>query len=357
MPIKPLFNDDIRLNILKAMKEKGTIKPDLTLLHEKTKMSIVTIKRALQKMEQKKHFNKFYPILSAKNTGFDVLALIFLQVDSSKQKNFESFLEFCKNEKRIISVHRIIGSGKWNILIRSLTKNLENFDTLINNPKKPLLNPNFVINSLFFFSTEPILINNKRAYTISNILIQDSENKKTRKYLTPKRKKLLNCFAEGTALRPNIKQIQKITNLHATTIKSSLKFLENEKILQGYAPSINFDGIGVNNHVFDFFKINYADTKNIENLTKILKTDKNIFHAGSIYGDGKHNLLIIHAYQNIETYQSEFRKKYLSDKDIYQFLESRMTFFATSSPIETKSRWPCISTTILDILLDEHGIK
>lgn len=358
MPIKPVFNDETRLRILKAMKQKGAIKPDLTLMHDKTGMSIVTIKRALRKMEQMNHFDKFYPLLSANKTGFDILALTFMQVDTSKQKKLEDFLNYCKKEPKIISVHRIIGSGKWNLMMRSIAKNLEDFDIMITKPEVNIQGSDLFIDNMFFFSTEPIIMSNRRAETMANIFLKDSVNdEKSKKYMTPKRKKLLDCFAEGTALKPNIKQIQKTTKLHASTIKSSLKFLEDDGILKGYAPSINFKGMGVNNLVFDFFKIDFTDNKKIETLKKIFEKDENMFHAGSVYGDGEHNLLIMHAYKSVEEYQSNFREKYFSNKIISNFLENRMTFFATSSPIEVKGMWPSRSTAILDILLDEAGIK
>jgi DNA-binding Lrp family transcriptional regulator len=358
MPIKPAFNDETRLRIVQAMKQKDSIKPDLTMLHNKTGMSIVTIKRALKKMEQMNHFEKFYPLLSAQNSGFEVLATIFMQIDSSKQNKFNEFLEFCKNEPRIISVHRIIGSGKWNLMIRSISRNLENFDTMINQPELNICGNDLVIDNIFFFSTEPIIVNNRRAQIMANIIIKRSEeNKKIKKYMTPKRKKLLDCFAEGITLKPNIKQIQKLTKFHAATIKSSLKFLEDEHILKGYAPSINFKSLGVNSLIFDFFTIDFSDIKKLNELKKIIENDENIFHAGAVYGDDTHNFMIMHAYTNVEEYNLNFRQKYFNNKNILNFLKNRMTFFTTSSPLEAKGMWPSISTALLDILLKENGIE
>ena len=359
MPIKPVYNDDTRLKLLKALRQKGSIKPDLKAIHDKTGLSIVTIKRAMKTMEERKHVNKFYPVLSAKKTNFEMLAMIFLQVDTSKEKKLEEFLDFCKKEPRIISVHRIIGSGKWNLMIRSIARSLEKFDIMITNPHVNIQgNSELILDSLFFFTTTPVIKSNKRAKTLVNIFI-DAANKDSTigKALTPKRKKLVKCFADEDTLKPNVKQLQKLTKLHASTIKSSLHFLKKEGVLKGFAPSMNFEKIGLKNLVFDFYKMDFSDEKGLATLKKVLEEDQNMFHAGSVFGDGEHNFLIMQAYTTVENYQNGFREKYGQEKDLSNFLQNRMTFFATSSPIEAKGLWPSRSTAILDILLEEAGMN
>jgi DNA-binding Lrp family transcriptional regulator len=359
MPIKPDYKDETRLKLLKALRVKGSIKPDLKTIHEQTGLSIVTIKRALKTMEEKNHIDKFYPVISARKTGFEILAMIFLQVDTSKEKKLDEFLDFCKKEPRIISVHRVIGSGKWNLMIRSISRSLEQFDIMITNPHVNIQgNSELILDSLFFFTTSPVIKSNKRAKTLVNIFIDAAKkNPSIGKDLTPKRKKLMKCFGEENALKPNVKQLQKLTKLHASTIKSSLHFLEEEGILTGFAPSMNFEKIGLRNLVFDFYKIDFSDEEGLNTLKKILDEDQNMFHAGSVFGDGDHNFLIMQAYATVEDYQNGFRTKYGPGNSLSNFLQNRMTFFATSSPIESKGLWPSRSTAILDLLLYEAGMN
>ena len=109
--------------------------------------------------------------------------------------------------------------------------------------------------------------------------------------------------------------------------------------------------------VFDFFKVDLSDEKGLNILKTNLEKDPNMFHAGGVYGDGEHNFLIMQAYTTVENYQKSFREKYVNNKEVSSILQSRMTFFATSSPLETKGMWPSRSTAILEILLDECGIN
>ncbi|MFH0714528.1 MAG: hypothetical protein V1847_02050, partial [Candidatus Diapherotrites archaeon] len=78
------------------------------------------------------------------------------------------------------------------------------------------------------------------------------------------RVKILGALLEKNVVMPNLEQIKRKTGLHKATIKSSLEFLEKEKVIEGFGPKVNFRKFGYNLEVISFLQVDMAEKKLLE---------------------------------------------------------------------------------------------
>lgn len=355
MPIVPEFNDEKRLKVLNALFKKGTIKPNIPFIAQKTGLGPSEVKKTIRAMEEEFGIDSYYPTLSREHAGFNILAWTFLQLDLSKKDSFAALLAFLEKEPNIITVHRIIGSGKWNLAIRAVCRDLTEFDSLMNEKiaaKTPCMNE-LVLDKEYIF-----LKGQKFKNTGSGIAIikgQVSRDSKEKKCGEGGKAVILDCISYGECLKPNIRQISRLTGLHATTVKASVNYFLSNKIIKYFSPQINSDKIKRKYLVFDFFKIDFSDKERIGLLEGAVKSDPNLAQARSIFGDPNHNLLFKQVYDSVENYLKGFEETYLQNKELEDFLRQRETFFTTAVYFEQKGEWPTMSRAILRTLIRDSG--
>lgn len=354
MPIVLNFKDENRLRILKALFKKGSIKPNLEKISAATSLSVTEIKKSLKNLEDNFGLDFFYPELNPEKTGFNIHGWVFMQIDLTKRDIFDKLLDFFDEETEIFIAHRIIGSGKWNFAIRFISKSLEEFDALINEKTLSKVDGanQIILDKEYIFFKEPTFKNIGRSFAVIHELMENNDQKFSKR--TPKNinEKVFSYLESGECIKPNIRQINRITGIHSSTIKSTLDYFNANKIITKYSPGINFSKAKIKFFVFDFLDVDLTDVELVKALQEAVTKDKNLFHAGSIFANPYHNFIFIQAYNSMDSYQKNFEDKYSA---IAKISSNRETFFTTTFPFETKGDWPTPHSAILKTLIRDSG--
>lgn len=362
MPVVPAFDDETRLKVLNVLLDKGAIRPDVPKIMKITGLDILSVKKALRWLEEEVGVESYYPRVPSRKVGYNTKAMIFFQLDRTKKDSFDDLIRFLEKEPTIISAHKIIGSGKWNFAIRLVAKNLEKFDSLVN--EKLLMSiresKDFILDKHYVFFGEPSFEpkSNKRGLALINTSIQKSIQRGVLEKVLPSEQyklKVFDCFSSGDCLKANMRFIQKKTGLHASTIKASLKFLFDQGVIEAYAPTINFEKSRDKFYVFDFMKIDFNNSEKINVLKGIIENDPNVFQARHYFGDENYNFVFLQVYDTIENYEKEFNNKYIANPELNGFITKGTTYFTLTHPFEKREIWPSKSATLIKSITSDSG--
>ncbi len=170
--------DSIRVNILRALLEKGSVQPNIRQIQKQTGYHKATIKSSLAFLEKEGILHGFGPKIDFRKLGYNLEILSLFQADLSESKAFEKFLEALEGDSHIFWVSSLIGSGNWNILCRQIHKDVESYHHELQNRYMSIKGYHDVIKDVqSFFSVEPIFKNESRTKSIVD-LIKSSNQKK-----------------------------------------------------------------------------------------------------------------------------------------------------------------------------------
>lgn len=163
---------------------------------------------------------------------------------------------------------------------------------------------------------------------------------------------ILEALSKKHTVMPNIRQIKRKTNYHMATIKSSLDFLETNKILQGYGPKINQKELGYKIEVIEILQIDMSKKEIIEKYFETVKNDPHIYRVSSIIGSGNWNVLTRHIYKDIESYHENSKNNYFSAiEGLYDAIKDRQVFYETEPYFKNSSR----TKSIIDVMRKDRG--
>ncbi len=167
-------DDTVRLKVLKSLIEKGVTQPNLRRIKKKTKLHLATIKSSIDFLEKKGILTGFGPKVSFNNLGYKLVAIELLQLDFSKQKLVEKYMEIVKNDNNIYAMNSIMGSGNFNILAFHFYPDVESYHAnLQENYIKKI--PNYyelVRDRQVFYQTEPTFKNVSRTNSMLAVLLE-----------------------------------------------------------------------------------------------------------------------------------------------------------------------------------------
>jgi DNA-binding Lrp family transcriptional regulator len=141
MPETKKIVDSIRVKILSAMKQKGSITPNVRQIKKLTGFHRATIKSSIDFLENSKFINGYRPLLDSKVVGNKLVVWSFLNVDSSDKINFKEFLSALSSEPSLLHCSDVITDKGYNIGVAHLAKSVEEYYLNIqkkfffNNPK------------------------------------------------------------------------------------------------------------------------------------------------------------------------------------------------------------------------------
>jgi len=165
---------------------------------------------------------------------------------------------------------------------------------------------------------------------------------------------VLNALLKKNSVKPSLKQLKKLTGYHKSTIKSSLNFLEEKNLIQGYGPKINFRALGYNLEVTSLLQADISKKDLFEKYLKIAKKDPHLYWLSGMLGVGNLNLVGRHIYADVESYQKHMQEAYY-DKipNIFEFLKDKQILFTTEPIYKNASR----TKSIIEIIKEKKGFE
>ena len=168
------------------------------------------------------------------------------------------------------------------------------------------------------------------------------------------RLRILEALMKKRAINPNVREIQKDTEFHKATIKSSIDFLEKENLLTGYGPKINFRKFGYKLEVIEMLQMDKSKKELFENYRKHAEKDPNLFRLSAIIGSGNWNIMASHIYKDVESYHAGMQEKYYEKiPNIFDLIKDRQIFYATEPLYKNASR----TASILKIMKKARGLE
>ncbi len=121
------IDDEIRLNILNALLQKGTVQPNIRRLQKITGYHKATIKASLDFLEKEGVLEGYGPKVGFRKFGYNLEAKVMLQIDSSEKEIFNKYLKQAEKDPHLYRMTAIIGSGNLNIMTNHLYPDVESY--------------------------------------------------------------------------------------------------------------------------------------------------------------------------------------------------------------------------------------
>lgn len=99
--------DDLDIKILDLLQGNARIKRNV--IAETVGLSLPSVSERLHKLEEKGFIQGYYTKLDRKAFGYDILAYVFVTMDSSK--HYKSLISKVEKNPMIIECHSVLGEG------------------------------------------------------------------------------------------------------------------------------------------------------------------------------------------------------------------------------------------------------
>jgi DNA-binding Lrp family transcriptional regulator len=176
MAQKMKSDDEIRLNILKAMLEKNSTQPNMRRIKSRTGYHLATIKGSIDFLQKEGVVTGYGPKLSFWKLDYKLEAVELLQIDFSKQELVEKFFEIAKNDPHVYVMQSIMGSGNHNVISFQFYKDVESYHKNLSERYVQKI-PNYydlVKDRQVFYLTEPTFKRGSRTDSIIKILRKEA---------------------------------------------------------------------------------------------------------------------------------------------------------------------------------------
>ncbi len=121
------IEDEIRLNILRALLEQGAVSPNIRHIQRRTGYHKATIKSSLDFLAKESLITGFGPKMDFKKFGYNLEVLTFLHTDLTKKKALSAFTAEVKRDPHIYFLTGVVGSGNWNLMARHIYRDIESY--------------------------------------------------------------------------------------------------------------------------------------------------------------------------------------------------------------------------------------
>ena len=172
MSQKMKVDDEVRLNILKALLLKACTQPNLRRIKSQTKYHLATIKGSLDFLQKEGIVLGFGPKIAHWKLGYKLEAIELLQLDFSKPELVEKYLEVVRNDPHVYSFSSVMGSGNFNVMSFQFYKDVESYhENLQENYVKKISDYYEIVKDRqVFYLTEPTFKRTSRTDSIIKLL-------------------------------------------------------------------------------------------------------------------------------------------------------------------------------------------
>ncbi|MDO8427732.1 MAG: hypothetical protein Q7S92_00795 [Candidatus Diapherotrites archaeon] len=163
---------------------------------------------------------------------------------------------------------------------------------------------------------------------------------------------LLNALLKKNAVKPSLQELKRITGYHKATIVSSLKFLEEQGLISGYGPKIDFRKFGYKLEVTTLLQVNLSKKDLFSVFSEKVKQDSHAYWFSGMLGVKHWNVLIKHIFQDVESYQKHMQQEYYNAiPGIYDLIEDREIIFTTEPVYKSASR----TKSLIEVIKKSKG--
>ncbi len=167
--------DETRVKILDALTKKNAVKPNLRQIKNITGFHKATVKSSLNFLESRGLVTGYGPKINFRELGYKLETTTLMQVDFSKKKVFEEFMDRINLDEHTYWCSGMLASGKWNLIVRGIYADVESYRKHVEDyyyGAVPKLY-DFVKDRQIFFTTEPVYKSASRTSSIIKLIKKD----------------------------------------------------------------------------------------------------------------------------------------------------------------------------------------
>lgn len=117
--------DDLDIKVLNLLQKNARAKRNE--LSEAVGLSLPSVSERLHKLEEKGYIEGYHTKLNRKAFGYDILAFVFVTMDSSK--HYKALINKVEKNPMIIECHSVLGEGSH--LLKIIAKKTESLEQLL----------------------------------------------------------------------------------------------------------------------------------------------------------------------------------------------------------------------------------
>ncbi len=166
------IDDEIRLNILKALLKTGSVVPNIRQVQKQTGYHKATIKSSLDFLSKEGLLTGFGPKVDFPRFGYNLEVMTLLQVDLTKKDFLDRFNKESRKDSNMYFMAGIIGSGSYNIVQRHIYRDIESYHRQVNEKYFEKIDGihDFVKRRDIFYVTEPFYKMSSRTGSLIEII-------------------------------------------------------------------------------------------------------------------------------------------------------------------------------------------
>lgn len=344
--------DERRVKVLDALFAKGAIRPNFSLLQEKTGLTRPTLVSSLNHLHDQTAIVQYVPSLDWKKIGVGVESLPLLDFDFSQTEVLDQVVDWARATPHIRFMGSI-ASGRYNLAFREMHRSMEAFQAGVLDlyqRQVPAAYPLIRARAVYYFS-DPVYAYRPSSKAAADIVIQNgpAPEKKKIQLKDETRLSIIKALFEPGALKPHLKSIQRATGMHLATISSSLDFLQQEGILTGYFPRVNPLAFDLKLFGFLLIQLPTVPKPKFQKLVDYARKDPHLLTFTSLAGTD-HNLCMEFLHTDINAFNRALQRYY---EAFPQLVSAKREIVYVTEPIyKNFSR----SQTVLNILKKELGL-
>ncbi|HLD75836.1 MAG TPA: hypothetical protein VI874_02365, partial [Candidatus Norongarragalinales archaeon] len=131
MPRSKKVLDENRIRILSELFSKGTLRPNFSLLSERTGLSRPTLASSIQYLINTNALSSFQPSLNWRAMGFKIEALELANLDLSERKTLDELIALARSDVHCRLFASLV-SGDYNVALRDMYRTVEDLHTGLN---------------------------------------------------------------------------------------------------------------------------------------------------------------------------------------------------------------------------------
>ena len=117
--------DDLDIKMLNMLQKNARTKRNE--IAEKIGLSLPSVSERLNKLEEKGFIQGYFAKLNRKSFGYDILAYVFVTMESSK--HYKTLISRAEKIPEVIECHSVLGEGSH--LLKTIAKNTEALEKLL----------------------------------------------------------------------------------------------------------------------------------------------------------------------------------------------------------------------------------
>jgi DNA-binding Lrp family transcriptional regulator len=167
------IDDRIRLEILRALSQKNSLKAHLKQLKKNTKLHAATLKSSIEFLKKEGVLKGFGPKIDFRKFNLKLEATTLLQANLARKDLATEFFELVEKDPHTYWFSSVLSAGNYNLIQRQLFADVESYQKNLQKHYIEKMSDyfSFIKDKQVFFTTEPVYKAESRTEALIKIIL------------------------------------------------------------------------------------------------------------------------------------------------------------------------------------------